>query len=184
MASAAQVLRQLQGGWLECLDAQGIYYYNELTLQTSEAAPAAAFGPTPVAQAPVQASAAVTKMQIGVWTVAEDAQGEFYYNQQTGQSFDHPPQEILAFLQDRRTPASTVVAASPTSTYQVQYAAQPTYQTQQYAVQPVYQVAAATVAAQPGLAPVYKYASTYSAAMPAYAGYTQAAWSQPRYLGV
>eukprot|EP00413_Alexandrium_margalefii_P013511 CAMPEP_0204530620 /NCGR_PEP_ID=MMETSP0661-20131031/10725_1 /ASSEMBLY_ACC=CAM_ASM_000606 /TAXON_ID=109239 /ORGANISM="Alexandrium margalefi, Strain AMGDE01CS-322" /LENGTH=40 /DNA_ID= /DNA_START= /DNA_END= /DNA_ORIENTATION= len=38
-ANAAQVLRQLEGGWLECRDAQGIYYFNQLTQQTSEGPP-------------------------------------------------------------------------------------------------------------------------------------------------
>jgi len=112
MAASAQVLRQLQGGWLECLDAQGVYYYNQHTQQTSEAVPPEAMGgQAPAAQAPMAAPApapapaaqpqAVTKMQIGCWTVAEDAQGEFYFNQQTGQSYDQPPAELLALVQQQ-----------------------------------------------------------------------------------
>jgi hypothetical protein len=37
----------------------------------------------------------VVKKQMGVWQVCEDAQGEFYFNSQTGQSFEQPPAGLV-----------------------------------------------------------------------------------------
>mmetsp|Transcript_62099 Transcript_62099/g.184987 ORF Transcript_62099/g.184987 Transcript_62099/m.184987 type:complete len:215 (-) Transcript_62099:913-1557(-) len=150
-APAPQVLRQLEGGWLECRDAQGVYYYNQLTQQTTEASPAAAVPQMPAVQAPQSFAApaaqapqqgAKVKHQVGVWTVAEDAQGEFYYNQQTGQAYTEPPPELLLLLMQAGGAAAGPAAA----------ALAPPQGQPQYAVAPAYQYAAAP-SAQGGAQP-------------------------------
>eukprot|EP00811_Abedinium_folium_P009736 NODE_18999_length_864_cov_14.001357.p1 GENE.NODE_18999_length_864_cov_14.001357~~NODE_18999_length_864_cov_14.001357.p1 ORF type:complete len:186 (-),score=46.01 NODE_18999_length_864_cov_14.001357:199-756(-) len=40
--------------------------------------------------------AAVEKLRLGNWIICEDAQGEFYHNALTGQSYDDAPPELLA----------------------------------------------------------------------------------------
>lgn len=52
----AQILRQLGPHWLECLDEQGIFYFNQVTQQSSDTLPAELMGGQPAAQPiPVQA---------------------------------------------------------------------------------------------------------------------------------
>jgi len=159
-APAPQVLRQLEGGWLECRDAQGVYYYNQLTQQTTEASPAAAVPQMPAVQAPQSFAApaaqapqegAKVKHQVGVWTVAEDAQGEFYYNQQTGQAYTEPPPELLLLLMQAGGAAAGPAAAALAPPAQPQ--GQP-----QYAVAPASQYAAAP-SAQPAASAAYQHAA-------------------------
>jgi len=91
-----QVLRQLGGGWLQCQDAQGMYYYNQSTRQSSVQYPADLRAPALVQGAPAnQASQARLKQQLGEWMICEDARGEFYMNARTQQSFDQPPAELV-----------------------------------------------------------------------------------------
>jgi len=194
MAASAQVLRQLQGGWLECLDAQGVYYYNQLSQQTSEAMPPGAMAAqaSTLQAAPALAPSAqpqqkaVTKMQIGAWTVAEDAQGEFYFNQQTGQSYDQAPPELLALIQQLQAapqqgqvysqPAQAVMQQQPQYAYGgVQYAVQaaPQYAAHQY-VAPQYsaQTAGHYAAISPALqyAPAAVSTAMYQTSMPMQGG--------------
>eukprot|EP00411_Alexandrium_monilatum_P052734 CAMPEP_0175423538 /NCGR_PEP_ID=MMETSP0095-20121207/48315_1 /TAXON_ID=311494 /ORGANISM="Alexandrium monilatum, Strain CCMP3105" /LENGTH=164 /DNA_ID=CAMNT_0016722801 /DNA_START=26 /DNA_END=516 /DNA_ORIENTATION=+ len=161
-ASAPQVLRQLQNGWFECLDAQGVYYYNEHTQQSSEAVPAAAMksasygapAAAPMAQAPVaapvaQGPAAMTKMQIGVWNIAEDAQGEFYCNTITGETYDQPPPELLSLMQVCGIQGPALAPAPAAKTYTA-YQLQPPSPSYPYIGAP---------AAQPVASTTYQYAA-------------------------
>jgi len=106
-----QVLRELGAGWLQCRDAQGTYYYNQVTQQSSDDVPPelrALLQPpaTTQSQAPVfsqqaqaaqgaPANQAKIKQQLGDWMICEDAQGEFYMNARNQQSFDQPPAELV-----------------------------------------------------------------------------------------
>jgi len=106
-----QVLRELSAGWLQCQDAQGIYYYNQVTQQTSDDVPAELRAPAhPPASMQSQSMAcaqqaqmpqgaatnpAKLKQQLGDWMICEDAQGEFYMNARTQQSFGQPPAELV-----------------------------------------------------------------------------------------
>jgi hypothetical protein len=42
---------------------------------------------------------AVLKMELGDWQICEDAQGEYYVHAPTGQTYDHPPPELLELHQ-------------------------------------------------------------------------------------
>lgn len=119
-----QVEREFPGGWLQCKDAQGIFYYNTASKQTLETPPpeiAQFLGgngpPQPPggmsgppghygAQASQAAQAAEPQArltgQIGVWQILEDAQGEFYCNSTTRQTFDQPPPELLQIIQQQK----------------------------------------------------------------------------------
>jgi hypothetical protein len=114
---ATQVLCNLGAGWLQCQDAEGIFFFNEQTRATSIDLPAE-LGGAQKQGAPVQQFQAqqqlqqlqaqeqalkaqqaqqaqpVVKMQLGPWQVCEDEQGEFYFNMETGQSFEQPPAEL------------------------------------------------------------------------------------------
>jgi hypothetical protein len=141
MSSAqVQVLRQLGGNWLECQDAQGIFYFNQATKQQCDYpppelaasmpkaaaasyqpayapqaaavpyqpayAPQAAMAPSYAQQGAVPqqpaASQAVVKFEIGIWKICEDAQGKFYFNTQTQQSYDQPPAELVQLVQQQQ----------------------------------------------------------------------------------
>jgi len=106
-----QVLRELGGGWLQCQDAQGVYYFNQVTQQSSDDLPAELRTPAQPpasmqgalnsyaqqAQQPEAAPASKPKLKqrLGEWMICEDAQGEFYMNARTQQSFDQPPPELV-----------------------------------------------------------------------------------------
>jgi len=47
---------------------------------------------------------AVIKMEVGLWQVCEDQQGEFYVHTASGQQFDQPPYEVLQVLQQVQAP--------------------------------------------------------------------------------
>lgn len=122
-APQVQVLSKLGAGWLQCQDNQGVFFFNEVTRETSVDVPAAlrapaAFQPqsTPQVQPPgfasfqpqvmpqVQQTQAQQlapssnprlKEQIGEWMICEDEQGEYYVNSRTQQSFSQPPQELV-----------------------------------------------------------------------------------------
>mmetsp|Transcript_12457 Transcript_12457/g.22887 ORF Transcript_12457/g.22887 Transcript_12457/m.22887 type:complete len:195 (-) Transcript_12457:56-640(-) len=53
---------------------------------------------------------AVVKMEVGVWQVCEDQQGEFYVHTVSGQQFDQPPAELLQLLQQQPAPAPAPVS--------------------------------------------------------------------------
>jgi len=96
-----QILQQLPGGWLQCKDAQGIFYSNSHTKQTCDQPPPelAALMAQSAGAPQAAAGQATLKAQIGVWQILEDAQGEFYCNSATKQTFDQPPPELLQQLQ-------------------------------------------------------------------------------------
>jgi hypothetical protein len=113
-APQVEVLRELGGGWMQCRDAQGIFFFNQVTQQSSVDVPAELRAPSqqpapaPVAQPqpamysqqvqmPQVAIAGQTnvKEQVGEWLICEDAQGEYYHNSRTSQSFDQPPAELV-----------------------------------------------------------------------------------------
>jgi len=124
-----QVLRDLGAGWLQCQDAQGIYFYNQVTQQSSVDVPVELKAPLqpPVsmqsqplsgAQQPhmsqgAPASQAKLKQQLGNWMICEDAHGEFYMDARTQQSFDQPPAELVqlykASQQQKQIAAQQVV---------------------------------------------------------------------------
>merc|ERR1719345_645179 len=58
-------------------------------------APAMHYAAAPVAQVAQQAA---VKQQIGQWMICHDAQGEFYQDSVTGQSYDHPPPQLLQLM--------------------------------------------------------------------------------------
>merc|ERR1719482_1434373 len=95
-----------------CEDAQGEYYLNSRTGQTFDQPPAelvqlyqqAQQPQQPAAQQakyaqPQQQAAQKIKQQLGDWLICEDAQGEFYVNSRTQQSFDQPPAELVQLYQ-------------------------------------------------------------------------------------
>lgn len=57
-AGNAEVLRQLGPHWLECRDEQGIFYFNQVTQQSSDTVPAELMGGQPVPQPMPQARGA------------------------------------------------------------------------------------------------------------------------------
>jgi len=98
-AGQAQVLRDLGGGWLQCQDQQGIYYFNQQTQQSSDTPPQQmAVQPLPAAQPAAIASVAgqsqVLRELGGGWLQCKDEQGIFFFNQQTQQSSDVVPPEL------------------------------------------------------------------------------------------
>eukprot|EP00930_Biecheleria_cincta_P044660 TRINITY_DN3073_c0_g7_i1.p1 TRINITY_DN3073_c0_g7~~TRINITY_DN3073_c0_g7_i1.p1 ORF type:complete len:232 (+),score=72.80 TRINITY_DN3073_c0_g7_i1:55-750(+) len=120
-AAAPQVLRELNNNWLECMDEQGVYYFNQATQQSSDYMPADAqdaqaqyaqplgqgaagfqqvqpIQPVqyaqPAQQAVQSAQPARKKMIIGSWWVMEDAQGVFFLNSETQQELNEVPPEL------------------------------------------------------------------------------------------
>jgi len=183
MAGQAQVLRDLGSGWQECLDSQGVFYFNSLTGQSEDSLPqgvagaslvyqhqqvAAQVQPAQYTAAPYPATAcqlqgvqaqplqeeATVKMTVGVWSVCEDQQGEYYHNGTTGQTFDSPPPEFVELLQGSQW------AAHDAPVYQAQAA--PVYQSSVSQGVPVYHTASVaqglSVYRTPGAqgAPVYQ----------------------------
>jgi hypothetical protein len=120
-----QVLRKLDGGWLQCQDEQGVFFYNEVTRESCVDVPpalmmpakASSYQPQSAVQAQMPQAAPVSqptvKAQIGDWMICEDAQGEFYFNKVTQQAFDDVPAELRARLQAVQKPSQQVAAASP-----------------------------------------------------------------------
>lgn len=120
-----EVLRKLDGGWLQCQDEQGVFFYNEATRESSVDVPptlmmpakASSYQPQSTVQAQMPLAAPVgqptVKGQIGDWMICEDAQGEFYFNKVTQQAFDDVPAELRAMLQAAQKPSQKVAAASP-----------------------------------------------------------------------
>jgi len=94
------VLQELPGNWLKCKDAQGIYYFNQLTQQSSDQLPpelammamGAAAAPAP---APAAAPKVLRKLP-GNWLECQDAEGIFYFNEATRQSTVQPPAAPVA----------------------------------------------------------------------------------------
>jgi hypothetical protein len=149
-----QVLRDLGAGWLQCQDNQGIFYFNQVTQQSSDDLPAELRTPAQVVQAPVQpqfmgyaqqpqmpqiapASQATVKQQIGDWLICVDALGEFYVNARTQQQLDQAPAELLyqvqAAQQQKLTQPQAQVVTQQVAMQQPQYQTyqQPQYQTYQ-----------------------------------------------------
>lgn len=58
--------------------------------------------PSIVAQTSAEA---VVKMEVGMWQVCEDQQGEFYVHTASGQQFEQAPDELLLLLQQVQAPA-------------------------------------------------------------------------------
>jgi hypothetical protein len=118
-------LRDLGGGWLQCQDDQGVFFFNEVTRESSVDVPttltlpakAPSYQPMAAPQAQMPQAAPVgqptVKGQIGDWMICEDAQGEFYFNKVTQEAFDDVPAELRARLQAAQKPSQQVAAASP-----------------------------------------------------------------------
>lgn len=158
-SAAPQVLRELGGGWLQCRDDKGVFYYNQETQQSSDEAPAefrvaakpsvsvqpqsSAYAQPQPAQKPVYtqqaqmpANQVKLKEQIGEWMICEDAQGEFYKNARTQQQFDQPPAELVQIYklaQQQKQLAAQRVATKQTAVQQP--AAQQQMQAQQQLLQ-------------------------------------------------
>jgi len=109
----SDILRQLPGNWLECRDEQGIFYFNQVTQQSSETVPAELMGGPPgPAAAPSQAPSyggAMTPQQQPPWAWGQQgmppqgamsgppmqAQQQMYLPQQMPQSQQmFPPQQM------------------------------------------------------------------------------------------
>jgi hypothetical protein len=97
----ANVLRELPDNWLECQDAQGIFYFNKVTQQSADFPPAGLITNVevaPVAPTVVQATAPGQPQilrDLGKnWLECLDEQGIFYFNQVTSQSSDTLPPEL------------------------------------------------------------------------------------------
>jgi hypothetical protein len=122
------VLREFGGGWVQCRDDQGIFYFNQVTQQSSDDVPpelrAAAQPPavqpqyaaSAYAQQAQVAQAAPTmepkvKQKLGDWMICEDAQGEYYINARTQQTFDQAPAELVQLYQS--TQQQQQAAAQP-----------------------------------------------------------------------
>merc|ERR1712136_205249 len=121
--------------------------------------PANAFQLQVVQAQPLQEEATV-KMQVGVWSVCEDQQGEFYHNGTTGQTFDSPPPELLGLLQQLQGGAPVVSHAA--SVYQPQAA--PVYQSPVAQEAPVYYKPAVAPAAPVYQSPIAQGAPMYHTA--------------------
>lgn len=124
--ATAQILREMGGDWLECQDAQGIFYHNAVTKESVDTLPAEllmyngavaqpVMQPQPVVQQlggsfqPIvqpQEQAAVLRELPNNWLECQDAQGIFYFNSLTQQSMDTCPPELLA-------PQQPVVMSAP-----------------------------------------------------------------------
>jgi len=146
-----QVLRELAGGWLHVQDAQGPFYYNQRTQQSSDEYPVELRAPAqPSAPMQSQSSAyaqqaqlqqgppanqAKLKQQLGDWMICEDAQGEFYMNARTQQSYDQPPAELVQLYrasQQQKQNAAQVVTQQQSPAAQQQMGAQQQMPAPQY----------------------------------------------------
>lgn len=105
------VLRELPGSWLECQDAQGIFYFNSVTQQSSDAPPPEvmvadpniAVVAAPAAPGMVQPVAAggdstILRELPNNWLECLDAQGVFYFHKLTQQSLDTIPAELVGMV--------------------------------------------------------------------------------------
>lgn len=117
-----QVVRELNQNWLECVDDQGLYYFNKETQECLDQMPAEAAQPMQQMQQMQQPQQPMQQMQqmqqpqqvmqqdtmqqamqqappqrkmiIGAWSVMEDAQGVFFHNGETQQQSAEVPPEI------------------------------------------------------------------------------------------
>jgi hypothetical protein len=130
-----KVLQQI-GEWAICQDAQGLFYQNlrtkqsydepppELATQMQQSQPTKAAPPQPQTEAKVL-------QQIGDWAICQDAQGQFYQNLRTKQSYDEAPLELLALVQGKQQrPAQAQQQYRPQQQAQQQYRPQQQYQVQ------------------------------------------------------
>merc|ERR1719440_2380021 len=111
-----------------CEDAQGEYYINGRTQQTFDQPPAELVQLYQSTQQPQQpaaqpAQSQKVKQQLGDWLICEDAQGEFYVNSRTQQSFDQPPAELVQLYQKSQQPKQAAPQQTSTQQYTQQYSA-------------------------------------------------------------
>jgi hypothetical protein len=97
--SQVKVLRELPGTWLECEDAQGIFYFNQVTKQSSATLPVENMNYPTQALAPTPAPAASGNLKVlqqmeGNWLKCQDNQGIFYVNALTKQTSNDLPAEL------------------------------------------------------------------------------------------
>jgi len=155
MAGGAQILREMGGEWLECQDAQGIFYHNAATKQNSDTIPqelvVAANGGIAMGGQPAmggQEGSTVLRELPNDWLECQDGQGIFYWNKVTQQSSDNMPVELTG------VPAMQAPMAVPVQAMAVPTTAPVTlYSTPMAMAAPVQAMAApmATAApAQPG----------------------------------
>merc|ERR1712060_693470 len=132
-AAETQILQELPDNWKKCRDAQGIFYYNSVTQESSEDIPpqlrammqqvkahqqqaqppvykhkpsAQLAAAPPPAASPATASATV-KLQLGDWAICEGSRGEFYYNMATRQALDQAPPELIHLYQQHKAQQMT-----------------------------------------------------------------------------
>lgn len=122
--SEAKVVQTI-GEWAICQDAQGQFYQNlrtkqsydqpppELAMLLQQSQPTQAAAPQPQSEAKVL-------QQIGEWAICRDAQGQFYQNLRTNQSYDEAPLELLALIQGQQQRPAQVQAMPPVKQYQTQ----------------------------------------------------------------
>jgi len=138
---------------------------------------------------------ATVKAEIGNWAVCEDAQGEFYLDRRTNQSYDQMPPELdqlLAAYEAQAQRAAPRYAQAPSYAQPAQYA--PTYQTakasyapaapsyaQSYGQQLYQQVSVAQPAA-PQYMPAPSYAPSAQYAPAPQPQYMPAPQPQPQYM--
>jgi hypothetical protein len=84
---ATRVLRELGDGWLECEDAQGIYYHNTVTKESADT--------LPPSLAPASNNKVLRELP-GGWLECEDAQGVYYFNSATKECSVTPPASIMS----------------------------------------------------------------------------------------
>mmetsp|Transcript_171 Transcript_171/g.385 ORF Transcript_171/g.385 Transcript_171/m.385 type:complete len:204 (-) Transcript_171:155-766(-) len=136
-----QVVRELNNEWLECIDDQGLYYFNKISQQAVDEMPAEAGAApqyaqvqpqvlqdqAPVVQEQAPQAPALRKMIIGQWSVMEDANGIFFHNAETQQQSNEVPPEIAqVYAKVAYTGGQMVLpTAQPVPQQQFYQAAQP-----------------------------------------------------------
>ncbi|CAK0795642.1 unnamed protein product [Prorocentrum cordatum] len=123
---ATRVLREFHSGWMECEDAQGVFYYNNITKQSCDDVPPELRAAAPPPQQPqlqqqmqqqmqqpqqAQQQVEVLRELPRDWVQCRDAQGIFYYNKATQRSSDDLPDELRA---PEPAPAPAAHYAQPT----------------------------------------------------------------------
>jgi len=159
----AEILRSMGGDWVECLDSQGIFYFNQLTQTSSEVwPPPAQMDGVPSYQPFVQQAAEPGAAQVlrdlgNEWVECLDDQGIFYFNNRTQVSSEVFPSLEPRVLQPASLAQPLVAqplsaqAYAPSMEPRVVLGMQPS-QLEPRVVQPVATVGAPTMMAAPAQA--------------------------------
>jgi len=106
---------QTVGEWAVCQDAQGIFYRNLRTNENYDQVPPELRmlmqQPQVTQAAPPQPQAEAKVLQrIGDWAICQDAQGLFYQNTRTNETYDQAPPELLGQMQQAQQPKQAAPA--------------------------------------------------------------------------